>query len=441
MSPPPNLLLQKTPSVAFRDGSSITIQRVLQELERQAASRIQDGFSELNFTLGVMNSLLVTFVFAAFPEYLWLLYLFEAMIIFPLIIRFMVQSSPGRKIAYLLDYCWVMNIAGVLSLFFLFARRASVSNEFRFQIFLVAYGTACGPLLGATGLLSFVSLIFHHIHSMASVFIHFFPPLMFYILRWQSEKVMDAWPNTFHLDYDVVYFPVVVVGGGGNSTTSSSDGATVRTTFTGTVFGNTLIAYVCWFVPYFCWQWFVGLDLPSKRPTAAVLGRTKKEEISRQGAGAAGGSGNDDEDEDDDEEDTSTPAPATTMPYYYYDTVFHKNMRSGLCIKIGSLLWGRSLEESQQQVKSNQFEKRDFMVYMICHFMCALTSMLVLGYTCYVSKYIHGFYLVALLVICTWRGARRYTYYGTKMHVDILQKCFESELQHNPVVVVTAGDV
>jgi Protein of unknown function (DUF2838). len=149
MSPPPTLLLQKTPSVvAFRDGSSITIQRALQELERQAASRIQDGgFSELNFTLGVMNSLLVTFVFAAFPEHLWLLYLFEAMIILPLIIRFMVQSSPGRKIAYLLDYCWVMNIAGVLSLFFLFARRASVSNEFRFQIFLVAYGTACGPFL------------------------------------------------------------------------------------------------------------------------------------------------------------------------------------------------------------------------------------------------------------------------------------------------------
>jgi hypothetical protein len=270
---------------------------------------------------------------------------------------------------------------------------------------------------------------------------------MFYILRWQSEKVMDAWPNTFHLDYDVVYFPPNVLGGmvGGNSTATSNGAPTVQqTTFTGTVFGNTLIAYLCWFVPYCCWQWFVGLDLPSKRPAAAAIlvGTKNKEEIGGQGqataAAAGGGGGNDDDDEEDDDEETnSTPAPATTTstPLYYYDTVFHKNMRSGLCIKIGSLLWGRSLEESQQQVKSNQFEKRDFVVYMTCHFMCALTSMLVLGYTCYVSKYVHGFYLVALLVICTWRGARRYTYYGTKMHVDILKKCFESELQHIPVVV------
>ena len=377
-------ILEKMPSVAFRDGSSLAIQRALEELERQAAKRVNDGFSEMNFTIGVLNALLVTFVFAAFPEHLWLLYLFEAIIIFPLIIRFLLKSFPQRKIAYLLDYCWVMNIAGVLSLFFLFARKENVSTEFRFQIFLAAYGTACGPLLGATGLLSFVSLIFHHIHSMASVFIHFFPPLLFYILRWQSDRVTQVWPNTFHLDYDVVFFPKA--GG----------------TFIGTVFGNTLIAYLCWFVPYFCWQWFIGLDLPTKAKKINVI------------------------------DDHGEIVPAAS----YYDTVFHKNMRYGLCVKIGTLFWGRPVEISQKQVELNHFEKRDFVVYMTFHFLSAFTSILVLGFSCYLSKYIHGFFLVALLVICTWRGARRYTYYGTQMYADIIKKCFESELQYIPLTHV-----
>mmetsp|Transcript_14516 Transcript_14516/g.27309 ORF Transcript_14516/g.27309 Transcript_14516/m.27309 type:complete len:400 (-) Transcript_14516:149-1348(-) len=395
-------LLQKTSSVAFRDGSTIAIQRALEELERQATIRVHDGFSEMNFTLGVMNSLLVTYVFSAFPQHLWLLYLFEAAIIFPLIIKFLMQSTPERKIAYLLDFCWVMNIAGVLSLFFLFAGRANVSNELRYQVFLAAYGTACGPLLGATGLLSFVSLIFHHIHSMASVFIHFFPPLLFYILRWQGDLVTDAWPNTFHLDYDVVFFP-----------NRSMDG--VSHNFTGTVFGNTVIAYFCWFIPYCCWQWFIGLDLPT---TSRKTLETHNEGMNHDDGG----------------ESSSAPSDTTagTCSYSCYDTVFHKNMRHGLCVKIGSVFWGRSVEESQRQMALNQFEKRDFVVYMTCHVLSALTSLLVLGYLCHVSKYIHGFFLVALLVICTWRGARRYTYYGTQMYVDILKKSFEAELNHIP---------
>jgi hypothetical protein len=120
----------------------------------------------------------------------------------------------------------------------------------------------------------------------------------------------------------------------------------------------------------------------------------------------------------------------------YYDTVFHKNMRYGLCVKIGTLFWGRPVEISQKQVELNHFEKRDFVVYMTFHFLSAFTSILVLGFSCYLSKYIHGFFLVALLVICTWRGARRYTYYGTQMYADIIKKCFESELQYIPLTHV-----
>ena len=53
----------------------------------------------------------------------------------------------------------------------------------------------------------FVGLIFHEVNSMTSVFIHMYPPLLLYILRWESDVVEEAWPNTFVLDYEVIFFP------------------------------------------------------------------------------------------------------------------------------------------------------------------------------------------------------------------------------------------
>jgi hypothetical protein len=56
---------------AYRDGTKEAIQQVLTEVESQSAKRINDGFSEVNFTIGVMNCFIITHLFAAFPEHLW----------------------------------------------------------------------------------------------------------------------------------------------------------------------------------------------------------------------------------------------------------------------------------------------------------------------------------------------------------------------------------
>ena len=372
----------RTPSVAYREGTTEAIERVLEEVERQGEKRIRDGFSEFNFTVGILNCFFCLFVFNVFPQHFWLLYVIEGMYLFPAKIHYLMQAKPLNQLYYFLDYCWVMNAAGLLGLVLCFMGKSFISDSFRKHLYLGAYGTAIGPLTCATAVLPFVSLLFHHRDTMTGFFIHFFPPLLFYVFRWQRDIIKEAWPNTFDLDYDVVFWP-------------GTNGAS----FTETVFGNGILFYLAWFIPYFLWQLFIGLDLPrlQRRKTLA---------------------------------DGITPAPTE------YDTVFHSNMRGYLCVYCGKMFWNRPKDVSLEQIKTNDFEMRDFLVYMATHFSGCILSFILFGYPCYVSKYMHGIILWILFAICAYRGAKRYTYYSTKMYSKIIRKQFAREInpEHLPSV-------
>ena len=368
----PEIDLERTPSSrAYRDGTKEAIQQVLTEVESQSAKRINEGFSEINFTAGVMNCFIITYLFAAFPEHLWIVYVVQALFFFPLKAKFLYQAKPLNQICYLLDYCWIMNMTGVIALIVIFVGKEALNQDLRRHIFLAAYGTACGPLFASTAVLPFISLIFHHLHSMTSVFIHFYPPLLFYILRWNSKQVLDAWPDIFYLEHDFDFWPT--------------------DSFTGTVFGNTIIAYLCWFVPYCAWIYFIGLDLPRN---------TRKKKLAN-----------------------GDPAPAK------YDTVFHANHRNGNCVMLGNMFWKRSLEDSKEQMMQNDFEIRDLVLYLGLHLMAAVSSLVFLAYPCYLSKYAHGAFLVIVLIICTNRGSKRYTYYSTAMYARIIRTKFDHHLK------------
>lgn len=73
----------RSPSVAYREGTKEAIERVLETIEEQAEKRIKDGFSELNFTLGVLNCFFIEFVFTVYPQHLWVVYLIEGLYLFP----------------------------------------------------------------------------------------------------------------------------------------------------------------------------------------------------------------------------------------------------------------------------------------------------------------------------------------------------------------------
>lgn len=377
---------KRTPSQAYRSGESDAVNRVLAEVEYQGQKRVRSGYNEVNFTGGVLNCFLMIFIFGAFPQHFWILYLAEAFFLLPFKTMHLMKNKPLNQIYYFFDFCWIMNFMGVLVLLLLVATSSTnlISEEVRKQLFLSFFGIACGPLLGACIVLPFVAVIFHDVVSMTSLFIHIYPPILLYVLRWNAKEVHDAWPQIFDLDYEkeIQFF--------------SSE------RFVGTVFGNTFILYMIWFVPYVLWQLFIGLDLP----------RTTRKTLLSDGV---------------------TPAPTK------YDTVYHVTLRGGLVVTAGKLLWNRDKETSLQQAATNDFELRDFVVYMAMHLIQSVLSMVVLAYLCFLSKYVHATMLICLVVLCTYRGAKRYTYYSTQMYSNVIRKNFADEIQREDYGTVDIG--
>ncbi len=111
-------------------------------------------------------------------------------------------------------------------------------------------------------------------------------------------------------------------------------------------------------------------------------------------------------------------------------------MRDGLCVAMGKLLWNRPKEVSLKQARTNDFEMRDFLVYMSAHAIATFSSLSVLAYACYSSQLFHGAILWLLVVICTYRGAMRYTYYSTKMYTKIIQSKFVDEINRQAEIIV-----
>jgi hypothetical protein len=50
-------------------------------------------------------------------------------------------------------------------------------------------------------------------------------------------------------------------------------------------------------------------------------------------------------------------------------------------------------------------------------------------YPCYLSKDAHGSFLVVLLIICTYRRLKRYTYYCTAIYARIVRSKFDHHLK------------
>lgn len=355
----------------FRIGYTAGIQKVLNEVETQSQLRAHAGFSETNFTIGVLNSFLIVYVFGAFPQHFWMLYIIEAFILIPMKYKELLEQKPLSGKYFFLDYCWCMNFCGVFALILFSLNITRESEGFHKNLFLASYGAACGPLLGAAFVLPFVSLLFHSFGTMCDLFIHIYPPMLVYTLRWNADEILKAWPNVFDLNYVVNFFPT----------------EETKTTFFGmlgvnTIFGNTIVLYFMWLFPYLYWINKIGMKLPR----------------------------------------SNAKGDKTT-----YDTVFHSIMRKGLCISMGNVLWKRPIEESKRQVATNDFEWRDLYAYLVFHAVGFFASLLILAYPCYKSKTLHGTLLLLLGVVCSWRGAIRYTYYSTEMYVKMVQNVLDEK--------------
>jgi len=362
-----------------------TIRSVVKDVDGMVEQLMSKAFRESYFTVGVLNCLLISYVFAKHPESFWVLYLVEMLFLIPVNQYHRIHAKPLNKSMYYLDYCWIMNLVAVTSLTALVVNSFAVnyisgdvtvlSSNARKHLFMAVLGTSCGPLLAATAALPYIALLFHDIDTMTGLFIHIFPPMEAYTLRWHSNEIRAAWPSVFHLDYldEVHFFPLE-----GNFISKAK-------TMLGSIAGNTLILYSVWFLLYAAWMLYIGIDLPRK--------------------------------------DRWIPGTSRKM-IPKYDTCFHSFMRGGACIGIGEWLWKRPRGVSAKQIETNHFERRDVVIHMTYHAATTLASIFVLGYACYSSKAIHGLALIAMTAIAVSRGAQRYSYYSTAMYSRTLKKHF-----------------
>jgi hypothetical protein len=146
------------------------IARVLNRIDDISERKVEEGFSQWNFALGVLNCFALVYVFGRFPQHFWLLCLVELCYLFPKRFYDSWNSKPLNTILYYLDYCWVMNFIFVAFLLMvLFGWTIQWQEQFRYQAFVTMLGVACGPLFGAALVLPFVAALFHDFRIMTDM--------------------------------------------------------------------------------------------------------------------------------------------------------------------------------------------------------------------------------------------------------------------------------
>ena len=157
---------------AYHDGQKESFLSVLDEIHRiQDRARNDKGFSEWKFTWGLMNCLLIAYVFGSHPEHFWILYVTETIFWMSYKFRGMYSAKPLCEALYYLDFCWVMNTAGVVLMLAMiisdnyFPASDFPPVEWRKQFFTACFGVFCGPVFFASMTLPFVAFLFHDVNS------------------------------------------------------------------------------------------------------------------------------------------------------------------------------------------------------------------------------------------------------------------------------------
>lgn len=146
--------------------------------------------------------------------------------------------------------------------------------------------------------------------------------------------------------------------------------------------GSSVALYLLWWIPYTCFMLAVGINLPKRH--------------------------------------NSDGTPANPK----FDTVFHSTMRGGVCIVIGKYFRGRTKADSLKQMEQNSFDVKDFFIYMAIHLVSSIFALYAIGYPCFKNRYFYLFMLGVSTTLAVIRGAKRYTYYSTKMYSKTLREQF-----------------
>ncbi|CAK0911202.1 unnamed protein product [Prorocentrum cordatum] len=121
-----------------------------------------------------------------------------------------------------------------------------------------------------------------------------------------------------------------------------------------------------------------------------------------------------------------------SFPQRGYDTIFHYNMRSSMGSSLYKSLRGVDQEEHRKLAKNNEFLRTDAMIYMAFHLVaCCVAILTSLPSFWYV--YFHAIITLAVTAIVIYNGAKRYTYYITKLYSRMMEEALnEVALEADP---------
>jgi len=153
---------------------------------------------KVTFLVGIALLMITEYILLAEPQWLWLLYLF---LLFPLMIHRFLTYHKMNHHYFMLDFCYYMQL---WTLIVLFAFPKDIS------LFKVYFGLCNGPLL--TAVVAWRNkLVFHDLDKITSLFIHVFPGLLTYTIRWHTdlyinniEDDLKIWP--FEIGYMILFY-------------------------------------------------------------------------------------------------------------------------------------------------------------------------------------------------------------------------------------------
>jgi hypothetical protein len=156
---------------AYHHGQKELFLEVLDQIDEiQNTTRKDKGFKEWKFAFGLVNCLLVAYVFGGHPEHFWILYAIETIFWMSYKFRGMYFAKPLSEALYYLDFCWVMNASGatiIVTMIILDGYLTSdvIPIEVRKNMFMACFGVFCGPVFMAAMVLPFVAFLFHDVNS------------------------------------------------------------------------------------------------------------------------------------------------------------------------------------------------------------------------------------------------------------------------------------
>lgn len=327
--------------------------QVARELQEDAqAAQLMDGTDWVMF-LGTTNAILVAWTMSAYPEHMWLIFCIEGLALFVLRTRNVIKPTrmafPGHRsqmmirLFYMFEFCYFANYAGLGVAIALPMDPAWLTDAVARRLFAAGFGVS-GSLLGATAAFR-NRLLFHDVDNTVSVFIHFFPALVMYTIRWHYGKLEAAWPSLFFRGpFDDIPLSEIFLA--------------------------AAVCYMIWFVPYTTWMVCCGRRLPLNHEFDTCLRLN----------------------------------PEKTVPH---DTIFHFNMRSfpfGVMVRT---VRGCSDKEWQRKCVECDFGVADVLVYMFFHACCNIFGPL-FALILYTDRVVAGCAIVVVLIVCIQGGSGRY---------------------------------